>query len=137
VMYSGKLTPLLQRWYRPMLYVCPRSGILKKVKQVGRNRRKHSGVALERRVPIDPNNSFVRRQGVWHRREFTTFPTTWTTHQYPFPSTVHDALERCKVTRDDAIGLHGRPVVAKKVRVATRHEIREYCEPLKAPNIVR
>jgi hypothetical protein len=132
----GGLLPLHGSWYHAHMYVCPRTGILKLVKPSGRGK-KHYRATPELRVPIDHELTFVRKLGIWYRVRFEPFPKSMFAGLNGTPTTVHDAFQNAHITRADAVVHYSRPIVAKAVRRASREEIRRYCEPLKAPNVVR
>jgi len=133
----GPQIPLFGSWRHPVLYVCPKSGILKLVKQVSRRDRYRQHMELPVLfVPIDFDTSLVRRFGVWHHVRFQRFPKAFLTSFHALPLTVFDVLQGTRLTRDQAVHHYGRAVVAIETRLATRAEIRKYAEPLKAPNRV-
>lgn len=129
----GGLVPLGLGWRYPLLYVCPQTGILKRI---------------ETRRRIDPNKlpriqirhgfgeSFIRKAGKWYHVTLESFPAS-PPPRFPLgPTLAVDALEKTGITRTQAITLYGRAEIATKVRPATPHEVRKICEPLKAPNRV-
>jgi hypothetical protein len=130
----GQPIPLLESWYRPLLYVCPNSGLLKLVKRKSRRQAKQMKDPPAMHVTIDYEISLIRKSGAWYRVRFTAFPKTTRKDPHGFPLPIFDALQNALLTRRQAVLLYGRAVIAKEVRRATREEIRKYGEPLKAPN---
>jgi hypothetical protein len=60
----GGLGPLRAWGWRPQLYVCPTSGLLREAK---REPRRKPRVANENIVPISPDERFHRIEGIWYR----------------------------------------------------------------------
>ena len=90
---------------------------------------------VSRIIPVDHEIVFVRFEEVWYRLRWTKFPPKDAFK--PAMATVHDALLNRPVTRGEAFQAYQRSVLAAEARRATREEIRRWCEPLRAPNIVR
>jgi hypothetical protein len=132
----GGLIPLFTSWRNPLMYVCPTTGLLKRGKHTSRRQRRNPPPSPMVHVPLDYEISFVRHGGIWQRVRFEPFPKHLRTDDSGFPIAPYDALQREPLRREDAVRHYGRAVVAMEVRPATRHEIRKYCEPLKAPNRV-
>jgi hypothetical protein len=133
----GRPIPLADSWRGQQMYLCPRTGILKLIKGKSRRARKQARELPQLQVAIDHKISFIRQAGVWYRVEFAAFPTTIVTGFHAVTPTVEDALQGTYLTRAAAVHHYGRPIIAKKARIASREEARRFCEPLKAPNVVR
>jgi hypothetical protein len=132
----GRPLPVVPHWFRiPFFYVCPHSGLLKMVENVARRKARRVSPVPDLCRMIDYDTAFVRHQGHWSWMRFEAFPKTqskWVGE----PVVTMDALQKLLISRADAVKLYGRAVFATEARPASREEIRKYCEPLKAPNLV-
>jgi hypothetical protein len=118
----------------PKFYVCPKSGLLKKAKKVLRPRR-NAKQTVDRVIEVDHDLVFLKFQDAWHRVRWAEYPRRERFKDWS--ATVHDAMLNRPISRDEAVHTYRRPVYAAEARLATRQEIRRWCEPLKAPNRVR
>jgi hypothetical protein len=132
----GRPIPLLESWYRPLLYVCPTTGLLKIVKRKSRRHAKQMQKLPVLQVTVDYDISLIRKTGIWYRVRFAPFPKTTRRDFNGLPLTFFDVLQNTLLACADAVHHYGRAVIADEVRLATREEIRKYGEPLKAPNRV-
>jgi hypothetical protein len=110
--------------------------LLKRVKQVSRRSRKVKQESPPVMVSIAHDTWLVRKFDVWNRVQFTSFPKSYSNSYYSLPVTAFDVLHGARLTRAQAVEHYGRPLIAVKVRPATRTEVRRFVEPLKAPNRV-
>jgi hypothetical protein len=131
----GREVPL-RAWRFPRFYVCPQSGRLLRVKDSTYVSRRRSKQLPVRFVPFDFEITFIRYQGVWQRARMEDFPKQVRVDADGRPVKTHDALHGENMTRDQVVAFYGRAIIAREVRRATPAEIRQYCEPLKAPNLV-
>src|SRR5207249_843538 len=144
---SGRLCgqPLNIYWWGrfPLLYVCPKSGLLRQVKPPRGRRRPsrppnlHDSGRLQL-VPFDADSVFALVNGEWLFVEFAQFPTRGRQRdpgRMLAAPTATDAIFDCML-REDAIRHYGRAVYATRVRPATSAEVRRYCTKGGAPNIV-
>ncbi len=118
----------------PKYYVCPKSGLLRKAKSTPR-RDWRADQSMDRVVPMDHETAFLKFQNAWHHVRWSKFPPKKAFKDWS--ATVHDALLNRPVTRGEAVHTYRRGVYAVEARRARRDEIRRWCEPLKAPNVVR
>ncbi len=133
----GPFVPLTGSWRYPRLYVCPRTGLLKRGRQPSRGRRFGEMPQLPTlHVPVDFETSFIRHKNVWQRVRLTRYSKFPPTDSVGLPVNPHDSLHRAALSRTDAVRFYGRAVYAAASRPATHGEIRKYCEPLRAPNRV-
>jgi hypothetical protein len=132
----GRPFPLESYGRYPLLYVCPKTGLLKKTKKRTRQRGHQCSEPRPVIVPIDFEVAFIQHRGSWHRVRLASFPKMSWNDLKATPTTVADALRNVNVTRADTVGFYGRAVYATESRRASRDEIRRYCEPLKTPNLV-
>ncbi len=131
IRHWGGLAPLACYPGRPRLYVCPESGVLKRVKKVVRFRIVEPPMI---HIRHEFGVSFIRKGKVWYHVEMGPFLKK---NRNPlFPDTARDVLTEADITRDRAVEIYGRAELPRKVRRATPYEIRKVCEPLKAPNRV-
>jgi hypothetical protein len=143
---SGRLCdqPLNQYgWRVPLLYVCPRSGLLRRVKSVaerrgpGRRPNPRDGGRLTL-IPFDADSVFAMVAGQWQRIEFAPFPVRARQRDpngfYPVPQATDAIFDH--IFREDAIRFYGRAVYAQRVRPATRDEIRRFCTKGGVPDLV-
>lgn len=131
----GGLFPLEKGWRFQFSYVCPKTGLLKRLKRIRRPRRQADQQPTVQ-VSLDFETSFIRRSGLWHRVRFQAFPKK-THNEFPnIAFTIFDVFQQKQITRKEAVAAYGRGVFVKETRPATRAEIRKYCEPQKTPNRV-
>lgn len=135
--------PLQNGWRFPLLYVCPRSGLLRRVKRpssrrnLGRRANPRDGGRLAL-VLFDAGSAFAQVNGAWQYIEFAPFPVR--AHQrepngfYPVPQATDAIFNR--IFREDAIRFYGRAAFAQRVRPATREEIRRFCTKGGVPDLV-
>lgn len=131
----GGVYPLQNVRRYPFYYVCPKTGLLKRIKAMrGRYRKPEESPVLH--IAFDFQTSFIRKAGIWHRVTLNVYPKNPRPKSHDLPFTIFDALMQKPISRPDAVEFYGRSVYATEARRATRDEIREHCEPLKAPNLV-
>jgi hypothetical protein len=123
----------LGAWGNPLFYVCPRTGLLKRVRRQAR--RPRSAPPLKQ-VAVDFDRVYFRKDGLWLRVELEAFPKHPGLDHLGAPLRMEDALWQAGLTRAEAVARYGRAVFARQTHVATRADIRKYCEPLKRPNRV-
>jgi hypothetical protein len=121
-------TPLHEMfWRRPLLYVCPRTGLLRRARQVSRKRRERPSPAEPRSVRLDDTRQCHWIDGGWHL--VTVEPLPFLPHLSP----ARDVVLKVKVssmTPDSARKMYGAPVYAVAVRRLGKHELRQYPVPL-------
>jgi hypothetical protein len=131
-------------WSRvPLLYVCPRSGLLRRVKPVGRRRDRgrppnpRDGGRLTL-IPFDADCAFALVNGQWQYIEFAPFPVRAYRREangfYPVPQAADAIFDL--IVRQDAVRFYGRAAYAARTRPATRGEIRRFCTKGGVPDLV-
>jgi hypothetical protein len=130
-------------WRVPLLYVCPCTGMLRRVKRKGgrRDRRPNpnprDGGRLQL-VPFDADSAFVLVHGKWLHVEFAPFPVSVrqsiSNGFLPVPQATDALFDR--IVRHDAIRLYGRAAYARRFRPATWDEIRRFCVKGLVPDLV-
>jgi hypothetical protein len=144
---SGRLCdqPLNTYWWGrfPILYVCPKSGLLRRVKPPRGRRRPNQPPNLRDSgrltlVPFDADNVFALVNRAWHFVEFAPFPRRCQKRDpggvFAAPTATDAIFDR--IVREDAIRHYGRAVYATRARRATTAEVRRYCTKGGVPDIV-
>ena len=136
--------PLAQGWHR--FYVCPRTGLLKRVAREGRKARdlrlfsparNPMGHLLGRRlalVPIDAEHFLILVEGKWLRIRLERFAHG---RGYDTLTAKLDTLLGTALTREQAVRSYGRAAVATEFRPATRDEVRRFAARHALPEVVR
>jgi hypothetical protein len=119
---TGYSTPL----HPGELYVCPRTGLLRKVKRPDqRPTRKEP----PRRVKVDDTHLYCLVDGAWHRVTVEQIPPERLEPARSYPS-IRDAVLRRLVTVSEVIELYGAPVVGVASRRLSKRELRQLPIPM-------
>jgi len=115
-------------WRRPLLYVCPRTGLLRRVKgRASRKGAKAERPAEPRPVRVDANHQCRWIDGGWHLVTVKPLPLV------PHLSKERDVLLNRDVrhmTPDDARATYGAAVYAVALRRLAKRELRQYPIPI-------
>ena len=114
-------------WRRPLLYVCPRTGLLRRVKEVSRKRRRPEKPEEPRYVRVDKTHQCRRINGAWHLVTLKRLPFV------PLLSKARDVVLNQNVsgmTPEIALRAYGAGVYAVAVRRLGKREMRQYPIPL-------
>jgi hypothetical protein len=119
--------PLTNWYHRAFFYVCPVSGILKRVKQRGRTRAGKQPVkAAPTFVKLGKSQQVRLIDGAWYLVSLKAFP------EFPTYSTAHDVLLDTPVahmTKAQATETYGAARYATALRRLTREELKGYPIP--------
>ncbi len=118
--------PLHEMWGAKLFYVCPRSGLLKKVKRVPRRQRRVNPTA--RQLPsirVDETHLCRFLDGAWYLVEVQRFPGPADGTQ-----TVHDPLMNRSLTREEAVREYGAAVFGVARRLLGKREMKQYPIPI-------
>ena len=114
--------PLGTGWRWPPFYVCPRSGLLKRVRV--RRPKRREPVASPKPIPVGKSRFCVWLDGGWHLAEVEPFPAYFYRDRlYLDPTAQHDVLLG-PITRHEAKRHYGREVYAVTVRRLRQEELK-------------
>jgi hypothetical protein len=129
--------PLASRYSRYLVYVCPRTGLLRRVPSL---RRKHRPAAPTPPRPVqrDADHYFCFCQGVWQLLRVKKFPINATSSSIveKYEGRVFDAALNEPISRAEAVVYYGAAVYGIEiVRRLTRRELR-LLQPARAPTVM-
>jgi hypothetical protein len=133
---QGYGQPLTRGRFRPRLYVCPRTGLLKRVTK-GRSswwRQRNEQAVAPACVKVDATHQYCRISGVWYLVTLQRFPITREEWLGAGPvKTQFDVALKRDLTRAEAVQIYGAAVHAVAKRRLSRREIWRYCTPARSP----
>jgi len=116
-------TPLCNRGRRRSFYVCPRTGLLRRVPQdegkQQRDARRGAPAPATPIVPFGKDRQLRLVGGQWCEVFLSPFPTT----EYGPLTAAHDVLLGRSLGADEAVGVYGRRAYAVRVRRLGRKEL--------------
>jgi hypothetical protein len=114
-------------WRRPILYVCPRTGLLRRLERVSRKRARPQKPAEPRPVRVDEAHQCRWIDGAWHLVTLRPLPL------YAHLSRARDVLLNRDVslmTPEGARETYGAAVYAVAFRRLGKRELRQYPIPI-------
>lgn len=111
-------------------YVCPRTGILRRLKQESRKRRKPAEVVF-RHVRLDDRQVCCWLAGTWHLVEVKKFPpdSDWLP-KFQRVGGIYDPVWKRNLTVDQARAVYGAAVYGVSCRLLSRRELKQLPIPL-------
>jgi hypothetical protein len=122
-------TPLISYRGWSQYYVCPKSGLLKRVKAFRTARRHHA--ADSKPVPLGACHYCVQLKGAWYMAEVCSFPSYWNAGQVSYlERTCDDVVLGRPIKPPEAKKYYGREVHAVSIRRIGKREMKNLPIPL-------
>jgi hypothetical protein len=122
-------TPLAHPFSRVLLYVCPRTGLLKRVRKVSRRACRKQQPATPRFVKLDATHQCRLLDGAWYLVTVERFPAEPAFFRVPTGETRFDRVLGRAIGLDEAVRLYGEAVYGVGRRRLGRRELRRLPVP--------